>query len=163
MIDQVSQVLSGPPSRAPVRIVSNWFLALPLIAGATLLLFYAWTGFRADSQPHGERKERTSGRNFSKQTEVQMFPRASTAAPGWDSERVWSGQDDWEPFVAADRSSSYVYQMTTRFNARLSGIFIRKSDDGGRTWYPDHLIAPITEWQADPQVQVADNGTVFAV
>ena len=47
MIDQVSQVLSGPPSRAPVRIVSNWFLALPLIAGATLLLFYAWTGFRA--------------------------------------------------------------------------------------------------------------------
>ena len=32
-----------------------------------------------------------------------------------------------------------------------------------RTWYPDQLIAPVNVWQADPQVQVADDGTVFAV
>lgn len=53
--------------------------------------------------------------------------------------------------------------MTTRFNATLSGIFIRRSADGGKTWLPDQLIAPINVWQADPQVQVSADGTVYAV
>lgn len=84
-------------------------------------------------------------------------------APGWERERVWSGHDDWEPYIAADRSSSYVYQMTTRFNAYVSGIFIRRSPDSGATWLGDHLVAPVNRWQADPQVQVADNDTVLVV
>ena len=53
--------------------------------------------------------------------------------------------------------------MVTRFNAQVSGIFIRRSADGGASWLADQLIAPINVWQADPQVQVADDGTVFAV
>ncbi|MBA3650123.1 MAG: exo-alpha-sialidase [Chthoniobacterales bacterium] len=53
--------------------------------------------------------------------------------------------------------------MTTRFNARLSGIFIRRSADGGQTWDADRLVRRVQVWQADPQVQVDGNGTVYAV
>jgi hypothetical protein len=53
--------------------------------------------------------------------------------------------------------------MVTRFNAQVSGIFIRRSADSGASWLADQLIAPMNVWQADPQVQVADDGTVFAV
>ncbi len=128
-----------------------------------VLIAWAATSHESASRPHGDRKSHSSGRDFAAQTDVQTDPRAAIAARGWDAERVWSGHDDWEPFVAADRSSGYVYQMTTRFNARLSGIFIRRSADSGQTWLPDQLIAPLHVWQADPQVQVAADGTVFAV
>ncbi|MEO7168262.1 MAG: sialidase family protein [Spartobacteria bacterium] len=134
-----------------------------LLAGLALFLPAGSSGPEPGTPPHGERKGHSSGRNFAAQTDVQSSARPSTAAPGWDSERVWSGQDDWEPFLAADRSSRFVYQMTTRFNALFSGIFIRRSPDGGKTWEADQLIAPVDVWEADPQVQVADDGTVFAV
>ena len=150
----------GPRSsrQSPYRVV------LFSIGLATALgLFSEGRNFENAGRPHGERKEHSTGLSFAAQTDVQSLPRPSAAASGWDSERVWSGNDDWEPFVAADRSSSYVYQMTTRFNAQISGIFIRRSADGGATWLPDQLIAPVDMWQADPQVQVADDGTVFAV
>ena len=161
----LSPNLMGPvgPQSGHKRPIPKWFWALPLFMSAGLLLVYGMNEFQVASRPHGERKESSSGRNFAAQTDVRPLPRASAAAPGWDSERVWSGQDDWEPFVAADPSSSYVYQMTTRFNARLSGIFIRRSTDSGRTWDAGQLIAPVDEWQADPQVKVAGDGTVFAV
>ena len=123
----------------------------------------AWATTRETTPAHGERKMRSTGRNFATQTDVQKQPRASDAATGWDSERVWSGQDDWEPYVGADRTSNYVYQMTTRFNERRSGIFIRRSADSGQTWDADHLVRRVQVWQADPQVQVDANGTVFAV
>lgn len=94
----------------------------------------AWAITRKTTRSHGERKEHSTGRNFAAETDVQSRPRASTTTTGWESERVWSGQDDWEPFVAVDRTSDFVYQMTTRFSARRSGIFIRRSADGGQTF-----------------------------
>ena len=153
-------------TQAPVQLPSGRFKRLAGLGAGILVLaicVLAWAATRESDSPHGERKDRWSGQNFAAQTDVQAAPSTSGAAPGWDRERVWSGQDDWEPFVAADRSSGYVYQMTTRFNALYSGIFIRRSPDGGRTWDLDQLIAPVDAWEADPQVQVADDGTVFAV
>ncbi len=125
-------------------------------------LFFLCAGWR-DGRRHGERKERGSGRSFAAETEVKATASRSAVAAGWDSERVWSGNDDWEPFVAADRSAPFVYQMTTRFQGSMSGIFIRRSTDGGATWDLDRIVAPATRWQADPQVQVAGDGTVFVV
>ncbi len=136
--------------------------AAALFVSLAAITFLFIVPLQLHGRRHGERKERSSGRDFSASTDVQTRPGVSAAAPGWDSERVWSGHDDWEPFVAADRSSPYVYQMVTRFNAQVSGIFIRRSPDGGASWLPDQLIAPINVWQADPQVQVAADGTVFA-
>ena len=143
-------------------LIPRWVWALPLGAGAALLLISAFQSFGVADRPHGERKEHWSGKNFATQTDVRAPRAPSATAPGWDSERVWSGGDDWEPFTAADKSSNYVYQMTTRFNTTVSGIFIRRSTTGGATWKADQLIAPINRWQADPQVQVSADGTVYA-
>ncbi|HEY1770767.1 MAG TPA: sialidase family protein [Chthoniobacterales bacterium] len=139
------------------------FTAVALLAGGLALLCAATGWFAPADRNHGERKETWSGRSFAAQTDVQTHARPSRTAPGWDSERVWSGEDDWEPFCAVDRASRFVYQLTTRFNARVSGIFFRASSDGGETWGLDQLIAPIHEWQADPQIEVAADGTIFVV
>ncbi|MBA3832284.1 MAG: exo-alpha-sialidase [Chthoniobacterales bacterium] len=148
-----------------VRMRPLWISGVIALLLGAVVLIPSWSSeaFEHGRRSHGERKERSTGRNFAAQTDVQLYSRPSTSAPEWVSERVWSGQDDWEPFVAADRSSPYVYQMVTRFNAKLSGVFVRRSPDGGETWLPDQLVAPVNIWQADPQVQVSANGTVFVV
>ena len=160
--DRVLRVVTHSPARGEQPHIKK-SLGVAAVLLVLAIVGVAWATTRATTRPHGERKERSTGRNFATQTDVQSHPRASNAATGWDSERVWSGQDDWEPFVAADRTSNYVYQMTTRFNARLSGIFIRRSADGGQTWDADQLVRRVQVWQADPQVQVDANGTVFVV
>ena len=41
---------------------------------------------------------------------------AAAPAAGWQSETVWNAsQNDWEPAVATDPSSSRVYELTTRY------------------------------------------------
>src|SRR5690349_15381635 len=40
---------------------------------------------------------------------------AAPAAPSFANEALWSSSDDWEPNVATDPSSSYVYEVTTRY------------------------------------------------
>jgi hypothetical protein len=86
----------------------------------------------------------------------------STVSPGVDQERLWSESDDWEPIIAADRSSDHVYQMTTRLDARRSRVMFRASSDGGVTWGPDQLIWDAARQQYDPQLAVSGDGTVFA-
>lgn len=149
------------PQNPMTRLRRAHLLAAVTFAGAAVLVVFGWAGHTVPPRRHGERKEQWSGREYLAQTAVESRPVTSPTAPGWEMERAWSGHDDWEPFVAADRSSPFVYQMTTRFNATVSGIFIRRSADGGATWLPDHLVAPIDQWQADPQVAVAENGVVF--
>jgi len=159
---QFNMKISFPP-RPRLGSSSVRFGIVALIVSVAVIVTFDWSAFFSDVRPHGDRKERVSGRDFLRQTDVQPRPEISASAPGWDSERAWSGHDDWEPFVAADRSSAFIYQMVTRFNPAVSGIFIRRSADGGASWLADQLVAPINVWQADPQVQVSDNGTVFAV
>jgi hypothetical protein len=96
-------------------------------------------------------------------------PRANTLGPartGFESEQLWGepGRDDWEPVVAADPSSSWVYQMTTR--QRPNFLLFRSSPDGGATWNrARHIcrrgIKP--HFQFDPQIAVARDGVVDVV
>lgn len=86
----------------------------------------------------------------------------SALSSGVDEERLWSAHDDWEPAVAADRSSPFVYQMTNRYLSARGKVFFRASSDGGETWGADVRIATSRE-QYDPQLAVADDGTVFAM
>lgn len=91
------------------------------------------------------------------------------AAVGWDRQRLWSRRVDWEPVVAADPASDRVYQMTTRYFASPCMdcpdpiVVFRRSEDGGATWREDAF--PFLDGRAlnDPQLAVADDGTVFAV
>ena len=89
------------------------------------------------------------------------------AAAHFESERRWGDRHDyrWEPFVAADPTSSWVYQITT--DQRPNYLLFRASSDGGRTWLEARHICRRGKlrvpWQFDPQIAVAHNGIVDAV
>ncbi len=95
----------------------------------------------------------------------------AASSPSFASEQVFSPTaDDWEPTVAADTSSSWVYQAVTYINASKTcsscpgtAVFFRASSDGGSTWRPAHPIFLGDGWQFDPQIQVATNGTIYLV
>ena len=69
-------------------------------------------------------------------------PATAGAAGTCATEQLWqAGTDDWEPTVAADPSSSFVYQMTTRYGGQKACgkglghcIILRASSNGGATW-----------------------------
>lgn len=84
-------------------------------------------------------------------------------APTFAPSAVWdSFANDWEPFTAADPGSSWVYQVTTRFQPPRSFIVFRASDDGGETWGPDQFLGEEPSLY-DPFVAVAsETGCVFA-
>jgi hypothetical protein len=107
--------------------------------------------------------------SFAAETTVQATPIVSAAAPGFDSERVWSGFDDWEPAVAVDPiNPNFVYQLTTRYDGPTPcrncapNIIFRKSTDGGATWGPDSFLLVTRKAQNDPQIEVATSGHVYA-
>src|SRR5882672_8702300 len=114
----------------------------------------------------GKGKKISSGRSYVEETTVAVTP-TPAAAPGWDSERVWSGQDDWEPAVAVDPvNPNYVYQLTTRYtgpkacgNCRLPAIILHRSTDGGATWV-EQLLSTSGKSQYDPQIVVDSTGWV---
>src|SRR3989442_7154567 len=95
----------------------------------------------------------------------------STAS--FDSEQPFPGGGAyWEPTIAADPSSSYVYQAVTYINASKTcsgcpgtAIFFRAYREGGTTWGRAHPIswAGGRGWQFDPKFQVAADGTAYAV
>ncbi|HYT30727.1 MAG TPA: sialidase family protein [Actinomycetota bacterium] len=93
----------------------------------------------------------------------------------FDSEHIWNTTaNDWEPTVAADPGTSFVYQMTTRYGGTHvcgSGmqhcIFFRASADGGTTWGPDSQMCPGTsckrvQAQNDPEMKVSASGVIYA-
>ncbi|MBI2838999.1 MAG: exo-alpha-sialidase [Acidobacteria bacterium] len=143
-----------------------------LVAAAVLVVLLTANQPGSVSGPEpGEGKDRrgSSGRSYAAETVIERLPSASLESAGFDFERVWSGYDDWEPALAADPGSSYVYQMTTRYNgpAACNGcpfpvIVFRSSSDGGATWSGDKFLAVTKKKQNDPEIEVASDGTIFA-
>jgi hypothetical protein len=109
---------------------------------------------------------------FHGKTVKQVTGQAVAAPTGFDSERLWSTGDDWEPAIAFDPSpgSSYVYQMTTRYGGPKAcascsdpAIIFRSSSNGGSTWGADSYICACKNVKAqnDPQIAVANDGTLY--
>src|SRR2546427_9166043 len=102
-----------------------------------------------------------------------LVANSSASTASFDTEQSFPGGGAyWEPAIAADPGSSYVYQAVTYINASKTcstcpgtAIFFRASSDGGATWGPAHPIslARGRGWQFDPQLQVAADGTVYVV
>lgn len=116
----------------------------------------------------GEAEKVGSGRSFAGQVAVAAQPVLSSEAPGFAAARLWSGEDDWEPANAADPSSAYVYQLTTRYSGEpacrrcaLPAIIFRRSADGGATWEPDRFLSPSRRSQNDPMIEVATDGAIY--
>src|SRR2546422_2409014 len=91
------------------------------------------------------------------------------STPTFDSEQPFPGGGaHWEPAIAADPGSSYVYQAVTYINASKTcsgcpgtAIFLRVSADGGATWgaAPPVSMARGRGAHFDPQIQVAADAT----
>ena len=112
-----------------------------------------------------ERREERGGKVWtgvdqSGSVEVRPFPQASERSAGFDEQRLASGFDDWEPFVAADRNSAWVYQLVTRYAGGLVDIVLRRSPDSGATW-EERRIPRTGASQYDPQIAVDDHGVVY--
>jgi hypothetical protein len=96
------------------------------------------------------------------------------AAAGWTGEQLMGAKtDDWEPAVAADPGSGYVYLLTTRYgeskpcpgNCPVPHIAIEISSDNGQTWSEgEPLCACKGSGQFDPIIEVVpDTGHVYAL
>jgi hypothetical protein len=114
------------------------------------------------------REAKASGK-FGRRLSVSYLDSAT-----WSGERVVNPKtDDWEPAIAADPGSSYVYLLTTRYgeskpcpgNCPTPYIVLTISDDNGSTWStPEPLCACKGSGQFDPIIEVApDTGDVYAV
>ena len=115
------------------------------------------------TRSRGDHRKVFTGQSFEHETELQSNPSPSLFGSGFDSERAWSGKDDWEPCIAVDPRDGTVYQLTTRFETFNPKIAIRRSDDAGATWALDTLIPDTGTDQNDPQIAVARDGTVYVV
>lgn len=160
-----------------------------LSAAAAFFVLAASVAFLTPSQPGGsddarlaeeeaERVETTRARI----DQSRLIPRDEVAELGpinyigdkkWDGEYPFGPANDWEPDIAADPNAPYVYAFTTRYGSKWKacndcpnpGLVYRVSPDNGDTWGPAmHLCKCKGQgWQADPQVEVADDGTVGAL
>jgi hypothetical protein len=99
----------------------------------------------------------------------------AASAPSFASEQLVGtlADDNWEPTTAADPQAPWVYQAVTAINDQCAShecsiysILVRASSDGGATWGP---LVPVcglacknVPWQFDPQLAVANDGTVYA-
>src|SRR5258705_9056367 len=87
-------------------------IALALSVAGCMAVGSDMSKARPDQKEPG--KKVGSGKSFIDQTTVAVAPAAPPG--GWDSERVMSGQDDWEPASAVDPvNQNFVYQLTTRY------------------------------------------------
>ncbi len=108
----------------------------------------------------------SSGRP-STSTPPGTLPPTGTAST-FDTQRVMSYYfSDWEPAVACSRDGRYIYQATTRYGDPRAfsqpHIPLSISTDGGDTWQPDQYVENTRKWEADPQIAVSDDDTVFLV
>lgn len=145
--------------------VGRALLALVWLAAGVALLF---SRAAPAASSVGEAEKEGSGRSLAGQVDIAAAPVASASAAGFAAARLWSGEDDWEPATAADPSSAYIYQLTTRYTgpaacARCAqpAIIFRRSADGGATWEPDRFIKPSRRTQNDPMIEVATDGAIY--
>lgn len=94
------------------------------------------------------------------------------ATPGWGQAQPFSTKyDEWEPAVGADPNAPYVYMLATRYGGPSAcgdcpwvKIMLRVSADGGDTFGPATYLCACSggKNQYDPEIVVADDGTVYA-
>lgn len=157
----MSTKLGSRPSSALVFVL----LLISLVLGVTIGIVVTQQLSAVD----GRAKPDPGGNDALQPVAPAPAPSASRRAHGFDVERVWSVYNDWEPALAVDPGSSYVYQLTTRYDGpapcnRCAGpwIVFRRSSDGGATWQPDQFLTPYRKAHNDPQIEVANDGTIYA-
>lgn len=164
-----------PSVASPVKFRRTGPLAAGVFAAAIVaagvIAFLPGVPEERKSGEHEKSRKVWSGKSYAALTAVTTAAAGpSVTAPGFDSEQVWSGEDDWEPAVAADpMNANFVYQLTTRYSGATPctncspNIIFRRSSDGGATWTADKFLYVTRKAQNDPQIEVATSGHVYAV
>ena len=140
-----------------------------LLAGVLAWLVLAGVPATSGASTAGARPDIAAPRSSAQQQAHRAGVAATPAAPNFTNEALWSTSDDWEPNVATDPSSSYVYEVTTRYSNQFCGhgqghcMAFRSSADGGATWSGDSLLCPCKVAQNDPVMKVATDGTIYDV
>jgi hypothetical protein len=105
--------------------------------------------------------------------EAQLSAVVTAPSPGWAGESVVGAGNTWEPTVAADPGSPYVYVMYNDFTATMAcntcpsiPMIVRASSNGGATFGPEVQVCgigcPHVSWQYDPVLAVTSTGVVYA-
>jgi hypothetical protein len=169
------------------RMISGLFtlLATVVVASALALVMNAPSALRGSGRAPGANDERLEQRITTElRLDALREARAAgtfgtrervvlAAAPGWAGEQVMNvGTDDWEPAIAADPNSPFVYMVTTRYapkpcpgNCPSPWIALEISSDGGATWSPGVPLCPCKgSGQFDPIIEVVPTtGHVYAI
>ena len=101
-----------------------------------------------------------------------LAPAPLAPAVGWVGEVNVGSSDTWEPAIAADPSSAYVYTMYNRFGGPKAcsshcpspAMMVRVSPDGGATWGNEKFLCTCqgVAGQYDPVLFVTSTGTAYA-
>jgi len=163
--------------RAVVAILTVSWLAAAVAVGATVGPAQT-PGGDGLAEEQAEMAAETAAR-AQVQDMAERFGVAPLSRISYMKNKVWEGEipfgphNDWEPDIAADPSSPYVYVFTTEFGNKACddcpnpAFVYRVSDDNGATWGPQRYLAkfkgdvPAGGWQYDPTVVVDNNGKVY--
>ena len=158
--------MSGSPKG---RLVGLVLVAVAVSLAARYATAPKPTGESARAHEEGKGRKVPATVSFADSIRVDAVPEPSAIA-AFDSERVWSTFDDWEPAIAADPTTSDIYQMTTRYDGPkpcngcpLPAMIFRRSSDGGATWAPDQFMPVTKKKQNDPQIEVATDHSLYVV
>ena len=106
------------------------------------------TSSRPSTLPPKVKTSRAHGRGFAPTSRGVRVPDGAATRLGF------CGGDDWEPEIAADPNSSYVYVVLAHFvgdptcdpsSANPNRVYIQVSSDGGRTFGPQHVVADLVD------------------
>jgi hypothetical protein len=176
------------------------FLSVVAVAALTAGLLFAYRQFRSEPDQPGlearggpkvdadELNEEAQEQAEGTQQRHEAFEKAKAAgktgqqrpqgvlaaAVGWAGEVPMDTQwDDWEPAIAADPTSGFVYLLSTRYaapkpcpgNCPSPWIALEISSDGGVTWSSPKALCPCKgSGQFDPIIEVVpSNGNVYAL
>jgi hypothetical protein len=153
----------------------RWLLLAGLVLAVVLVSAVVVTrGAEGEHEGKGDPDRNVSAARIAATATGAVRRATAPAAPlanGFDSERLWGTGNDWEPAIAVDPTSSRVYQMTTRYGGPKAcqscsdpAIIVRSSTDGGATWGADSYVCACKNVKAqnDPQIAVANDGTLYA-
>ena len=151
------------------RTKSTLLVTFVLLAVIGAVGFYGCSILREESIVSGKRRLVSETVRIEEPVTIQTTPTDSQSNNGFEAERLWGPYNDWEPAIAIDRATGYVYQLTTRYDGpepckRCAGPYIifRRSGDGGATWEVDQFLTPFRKSHNDPQIEVAGSGTIYA-
>jgi len=151
------------------RTKSTLLVPFVLLAVIGAVGFYGCSILREESIVSGKRRLISETVRIEEAVTIQTTPTDSQSNNGFEAERLWGPYNDWEPAIAIDRATGYVYQLTTRYDGpepckRCAGPYIifRRSGDGGATLEADQFLTPFRKSHNDPQIEVAGSGTIYA-